>query len=149
MNFYRILKEGEGTTVEFNESMGENAVSYTHLDVYKRQPDPPIQDLVNMAFMNTNVTRGHGEILITQTGMNSEVGHIATMLKEHKLEKTPLTKQIDRVTLFIIGMAIFAFLAIVAIGIYQGGSFKTLFNIGISLAIGSIPDALSLIHIFL
>ena len=39
-------------------------------------------------------------------------------------------------------MAIFAFLAIVAIGIYQGGSFKTLFNIGISLAIGSIPDAL-------
>ncbi|HHY00927.1 MAG TPA: HAD-IC family P-type ATPase, partial [Methanothermobacter sp.] len=105
-------------------------------------PDPPIQDMVNMAFMNTNVTRGHGEILITQTGMNSEVGHIAAMLKEHKVEKTPLTKQIDRVTLFIIGMAIFAFLAIVVIGISQGGSFKTLFNIGISLAIGSIPDAL-------
>ena len=34
----------------------------------------------DMAFMNTNVTRGHGEILVTTTGMGSEVGHIADML---------------------------------------------------------------------
>jgi len=106
------------------------------------QKDPPLGDRVNMAFMNTNATRGHGEILVTQTGMKSEVGHIATMLKEHKEEKTPLMRQIDRVTLFIIGMAVFAFLTIMVIGLSQGGSFKTLFNIGISLAIGSIPDAL-------
>jgi Ca2+-transporting ATPase len=104
--------------------------------------DSPIGDRLNMAFMNTSVTRGHGEILVTHTGMSSEVGHIATMLKEHKALKTPLMQQIDRVTLFIIGMAILAFLAIVIIGISQGGSFKDLFNIGISLAIGSIPDAL-------
>ncbi len=101
-----------------------------------------IGDRLNMAFMNTSVTRGHGEILVTHTGMSSEVGHIASMLKEHKAEKTPLMQQIDRVTLFIIGMAVLAFLAIVIIGLSQGGSFKDLFNIGISLAIGSIPDAL-------
>ncbi len=104
--------------------------------------DPPLGDRVNMAFMNTNVTRGHAEILVTQTGMSSEVGHIATMLKEHKVEKTPLTRQIDRVTLFIIGMAMLAFLSIVVIGLTNGESFTTMFNIGISLAIGSIPDAL-------
>jgi len=106
------------------------------------QKEPPLGDQVNMVFMNTNVTRGHGEVLVTETGMHSQVGHIATMLREHKEEKTPLMQQIDRVTLFIIGMAILAFLAIVTIGLSQGGSFKTLFNIGISLAIGSIPDAL-------
>lgn len=39
-------------------------------------------------------------------------------------------------------MAVLAFLAIVLIGLSQGGTFKDLFNIGISLAIGSIPDAL-------
>lgn len=104
--------------------------------------DIPLGDRMNMAFMNTNVTRGHGEILVTQTGMSSEVGHIASMIREHKEEKTPLVQQIDRVTLFIIGMAVLAFLAILAIGLSQGGSFTTLFNIGISLAIGSIPDAL-------
>ena len=105
-------------------------------------PDPSLGDRVNMAFMNTNVTRGHGEILVTETGMRSVVGHIATMLKEQKEEKTPLTRQIDRVTLFIIGMAVLAFLSIVVIGLVQGEDFTTLFTIGVSLAIGSIPDAL-------
>lgn len=105
-------------------------------------PDPPLGDRVNMAYMNTNVTRGHGEIVVTETGMRSAVGHIATMLKETKQEKTPLSQQIDRVTLFIIGMAALAFLSIVVIGLYQGDDFTTLFTIGVSLAIGSIPDAL-------
>lgn len=105
-------------------------------------PDPALGDRMNMVYMNTNVTRGHGEILVTATGMNSEVGHIATMLHEQKAEKTPLTVQIDRVTLFIIGMALLAFLSIVILGLSQGEEFQTLFTIGISLAIGSIPDAL-------
>ena len=39
--------------------------------------DVAIGDRLNMAFMNTNVTRGHGEIIVTTTGMGSEVGHIA------------------------------------------------------------------------
>jgi len=105
-------------------------------------PDPPLGDRLNMAFMDTNVTRGHGEILVTETGMRSAVGHIATMLKEQKEEKTPLTRQVDRVTLFIIGMAVLAFLSIVVIGLSEGEDFTTLFTIGVSLAIGSIPDGL-------
>ncbi|MDI6643582.1 MAG: cation-transporting P-type ATPase [Methanobacteriaceae archaeon] len=104
--------------------------------------DPPLGDRLNMVFMNTSVTRGHGEIVVTDTGMKSEVGHIAAMIKEHEAEKTPLMQQIDRVTLFIIGMAVMAFIGIIVIGLSKGGSFKDLFNIGISLAIGSIPDAL-------
>ena len=51
--------------------------------------DVGIGDRLNMAFMNTNVTRGHGEILVTTTGMGSEVGHIAHMLSGQKVEKTP------------------------------------------------------------
>ena len=120
---------GESTAVEKNTDL-----------ILKK--DVPLGDRVNMAFMNTNVTRGHGEILVTTTGMHSEVGHIATMLGEQKADKSPLTKQIDHVTLIIIGLACIAFLSIVAIGLSQGESFTTLFTIGVSLAIGSIPDAL-------
>ncbi|MBN1166391.1 MAG: HAD-IC family P-type ATPase [Methanospirillaceae archaeon] len=120
---------GESTPVEKNSA------------IITKQ-DLPLGDRINMGFMNTNVTRGHGEILVTGTGMNSEVGHIATMLCDQKAEKTPLTRQIDRVTLFIIGMAVLSFLSIVIIGLSQGESFHKLFNIGVSLAIGSIPDAL-------
>jgi Ca2+-transporting ATPase len=104
--------------------------------------DVPLGDRDDMAFMNTNVTRGHGEILVTTTGMGSEVGHIATTLAGQKVEKTPLTKQVDRLTIFIIGMAGLGFLAIVAMGLAQGEDPKELFNIGVSLAVGSIPDAL-------
>ena len=120
---------------------GESTAVEKNSDVITKQ-DPPLGDRLNMAFMNTNVTRGHGEILVTETGMKSEVGHIATMLSEQKEEITPLTRQIDRVTLFIIGMAGLAFLSIVVVGLMQGESFSDLFNIGVSLAIGSIPDAL-------
>jgi Ca2+-transporting ATPase len=105
-------------------------------------PDPAIGDRLNMAFMNTNVTRGHGEILVTTTGMGSEVGHIADMLAGQKTEKSPLTKQVDRLTIFIIVAALFAFVAIVVMGLAQGDSFTVLFGIGVALAVGSIPDAL-------
>ena len=104
--------------------------------------DVAIGDRSDMAFMNTNVTRGHGEILVTTTGMGSEVGHIAHMLSEQKTEKSPLTKQVDRLTVFIIVAALFAFVAIMVMGLAQGESFTVLFGIGVALAVGSIPDAL-------
>ncbi|WP_374969792.1 cation-translocating P-type ATPase [Terrabacter sp. BE26] len=104
--------------------------------------DVAIGDRTCMVFMNTNVTRGHGEILVTTTGMGSEVGHIAHLLAGQKAEKTPLTKQVDRLTIFIIGAALFAFLAILVMGLVQGESFTVLFGIGVALAVGSIPDAL-------
>jgi Ca2+-transporting ATPase len=104
--------------------------------------DVPLGDRSDMAFMNTNVTRGHGEILVTTTGMNSEVGHIANVLAGQKVEKSPLTKQVDRLTIFILGMAGLGFVLIVFMGLRQGEDPKQLFNIGVSLAVGSIPDAL-------
>lgn len=88
---------------------GESMAVDKNIDVITKK-DIPLGDRLNMAFMNTNVTRGHGEVLVTQTGMNSEVGHIATMLREHKAGKTPLMQQIDRVTLFIIGELFKAYL---------------------------------------
>ncbi len=102
----------------------------------------PLGDRHDMAFMNTNVTRGHGEILVTTTGMGSEVGHIADMLAEQKKEKTPLTRQVDRLTIFIIIAALFAFVAILVMGYFQDQEFADLFAIGVALAVGSIPDAL-------
>jgi Ca2+-transporting ATPase len=105
-------------------------------------PEVPLGDRSDMAFMNTNVTRGHGEILVTTTGMGSEVGHIATVLAGQKVEKSPLTKQVDRLTIFIIIMAAIGFVSILVTGLAQGQDFEELFNIGVSLAVGSIPDAL-------
>ena len=59
--------------------------------------------------MNCQVTRGAGTILVTTTGMATEVGHISGMLQATTVEKTPLTKQLDALTnqiLVIAGIAL-------------------------------------------
>jgi P-type Ca2+ transporter type 2C len=127
--------------VEEGALTGESVAVEKNTDPITK-PEVALGDRVNMAFMNTNVTRGHGEILVTTTGMGSEVGHIANLLSAEKTEKSPLTKQVDRLTIFIIIMALVAFVAIVAMGLAQGQSFEALFTIGVALAVGSIPDAL-------
>ncbi|WP_241985502.1 HAD-IC family P-type ATPase [Cryobacterium sp. TMT1-21] len=127
--------------VEEGALTGESVAVEKNTEAIGRS-DVPLGDRLNMAFMNTNVTRGHGEILVTTTGMGSEVGHIANMLASRKVEKSPLTRQVDRLTIFIIIAALFAFVAIVVMGLIQGESFTVLFGIGVALAVGSIPDAL-------
>jgi Ca2+-transporting ATPase len=109
------------------------------------KPEVPLGDRVNLAFMNTNVTRGHAEILVTDTGMNTEVGHIATMLSAVKPEKTPLTKQVDRLTVIIVSVSLLAFLVIVVAGLAQGEAFAALFAVGVSMMVGSIPAGLPVV----
>ena len=66
-----------------------------------------------MAYMNSQVTRGRGEMVVTATGMATEVGHISNMLSGVKQEKTPLTKQLDQLTIIITIMAGAALVAII------------------------------------
>ena len=72
-----------------------------------------------MAYMNSSVTRGRGEMLVTATGMNTEVGHIADMLQSTEEEKAPLTKQVDHLTLIIAGTVLWAFCYILFTGLLE------------------------------
>jgi P-type Ca2+ transporter type 2C len=92
-----------------------------------------------MAYMNSQVTRGRGEIVVTATGMSTEVGHISGMLSGVEQEKTPLTKQLDQITVLITIMAAAALVLIVVLGLARGEDFDSLFFVGISLAIAAIP----------
>jgi len=76
--------------------------------------DVALGDRVNMAFMNSAVTRGRGEMIVTATGMETEVGHIADMLNTTVIEKTPLQKQLDGLTVIIAGLAGIALVLVVA-----------------------------------
>jgi P-type Ca2+ transporter type 2C len=104
--------------------------------------DVPLGDRVDMAYMNSQVTRGRGEIVVTATGMATEVGHISGMLSGVEQEKTPLTKQLDQITVLITIMAAAALVLIVILGLARGEDFDTLFLVGISLAIAAIPTGL-------
>src|SRR4029078_1913129 len=104
--------------------------------------DVPLGDRLDMAYMNSTVTRGRGEMVVTATGMETEVGHISGMLSQVQDEKTPLTRQLDQLTLLLTIMASAALVLVIILGLIRGESFDDLFLIGISLAIAAIPTGL-------
>ena len=85
--------------------------------------DVPLGDRLDMAYMNSTVTRGRGEMVVTGTGMNTEVGQISNMLNQTEEEKTPLTKQLDQLTVMITAAAAVALVLVVVLGLARGQSF--------------------------
>jgi P-type Ca2+ transporter type 2C len=104
--------------------------------------DVPLGDRTCMAFMNTSVTRGRGELVVTATGMSTEVGHIAHLLAATEAEKTPLQKQLDGLSKVIATIAGIALVLVVVLGLIRGDSFDTLFITGVALAVAAIPTGL-------
>jgi Ca2+-transporting ATPase len=99
-------------------------------------------DRTCMAYMNTSVTRGRGEMVVTATGMGTEIGHIADLLAKTETDKTPLQKQLDGLSKIIASIAGVALLLVVVLGLVRGQSFDTLFITGVALAVAAIPTGL-------
>ncbi|MGD6851874.1 MAG: cation-translocating P-type ATPase [Candidatus Bathyarchaeia archaeon] len=123
---------------------GESVASPKNTEVIT-EPNAPLGDRHCMAYMNTAVTRGRGEMIVTTTGMGTEMGHIADLINKTKAEKTPLQKQLDKLTLIIAGIAGITFVLMVILGLSQGQAFETLFIAGVALAIAAIPTGMPVV----
>ena len=99
-------------------------------------------DQTNMAFMHTPVTHGSGVMLVTATGAGTEMGRIAGMLSATPKETTPLTRQLNTLTLWIAGAAGITMAVMFVLGAQRGQSSKELFTAAVALAIASIPEAM-------
>ncbi len=106
------------------------------------KPDAALGDRHCMAYMNTAVTRGRAEMIVTTTGMGTEMGRIADLLNKTEAEKTPLQKQLDRLTVTIAMVAGLTFVVMFIIGFMQGQEFAAIFTAGIALAISAIPSGM-------
>ena len=104
--------------------------------------DKPLGDRADMAYMNTHVTHGAGEIVVTATGMATEVGHISGLLQTTEAEQTPLTKQLNALTKQIVFIAGLALLVSILLGHIRGQSLDTLFLTGVAFAVSAIPTGL-------
>ncbi|MET0902394.1 MAG: cation-transporting P-type ATPase [Acidimicrobiales bacterium] len=104
--------------------------------------DVGLGDRICLAFMNTSVTRGRGEMIVTGTGMNTEIGSIATLLNQTEADRTPLQKQLDGLTRVIVGIAGIAFVTMLILGVRDDQPFDELFLAGVCLAISAIPTGL-------
>ena len=99
-------------------------------------------DRTNMAFMNTPVTHGSGVMIVTARGADAEVGKIAGMLAATAKEQTPLTRQLNTMTLWIGAAALITMIVMFALGLSRGQNAESLFITAIALAIAAIPTAL-------
>ncbi|MCE3554633.1 cation-transporting P-type ATPase [Pseudonocardia sp. RS11V-5] len=99
-------------------------------------------DQVNMAFMNTPVTHGSGTMIVTGTGERTELGRISSMLAATAEEKSPLTRELDRLTLWIAGAAGLTMVVMFVLGRARGDAWDALFISAVALAIAAIPEAL-------
>src|SRR4051794_28559477 len=104
--------------------------------------DTPLGDRTDMVYMNTSITRGSGEFVVTATGMATEVGHISRMLQAEGDKKTPLTKQLDKLTNQILWIGGVALVASMAINLSRGNEFNAVFTAAVAFAISAIPTGL-------
>jgi Ca2+-transporting ATPase len=135
----RIIR---AATLEIDESAltGESAPVPKQVEAV---PDgAALGDRVDMAFMNTQVTRGAATFVVTSTGMATEVGHISDMLSAQVAEQTPLTKQLNNLTNQILVIAGIALAVSVGLGLYRDQPFQIVFLTAVAFAVSAIPTGL-------
>ena len=99
-------------------------------------------DRTNMLFQNTSVTRGTAAVVVTATGMHTQMGQIATMLTSVTRTRSPLQRELDSLTKVIGVIAWSAVAFIVVVGLFRGMSVSELLLLGTAMAISAIPTGL-------
>ena len=129
-------------TLEIDESALTGESAPVPKQVEPVAAEAALGDRVDLAFMNTQVTRGAGTILVTSTGMGTEVGHISDMLQVQTAEATPLTKQLNALTNQILVIAGVALLISMGLGLWRGQEFSALFLTAVAFSVSAIPTGL-------
>jgi Ca2+-transporting ATPase len=104
--------------------------------------DLPLGDRTNTAYMGTVVAYGHGQAIVTETGMNTELGNIARSLQTVETEPTPLQKRLAQLgrTLAVVAMGIVAL--VFAMGMLRGEDPRLMLMTALSLAVAVVPEGL-------
>jgi Ca2+-transporting ATPase len=104
--------------------------------------DLPLGDRTNMIYMGTIITYGRGRAVVTETGMNTELGSIAHLVQTVDQEPTPLQKRLEQLgqKLVLASLAIVA--VIFVLGLFRGEPIQLMFLTAVSVAVAIVPEAL-------
>ena len=137
----RIL---ENFSLKVNESAltGESeAVEKIHDPILK--DEVALGDQKNMVFSSSLVTYGRGTVLVTSTGMNTELGKIATLMEQTKEKKTPLQLTLDDFSKKLAIIILVICLIVFGLSIYRNTPVLDSLMFAVALAVAAIPEALS------
>lgn len=104
--------------------------------------DAALGDRTCMLFQNTTVTRGTGVMVVTATGMQTQMGQIASMLSSVKRTRSPLQQELDKLTSVIGIVAWTAVAVIVIVGLLRGLPLSDVLLLGVAMAIAAIPTGM-------
>ncbi|MEY5039708.1 MAG: hypothetical protein RLZZ48_477 [Actinomycetota bacterium] len=129
--------------LEIDESAltGESQPAAKSNDVVARA-EAALGDRICMAYMNTTVTRGRAELIVTSTGMSTEIGRIAGLLRATEIEQSPLQRQLEGLAHSLAKLSAVIVAAVVAIGLWRGDGISDILNLAVALAVATIPEGL-------
>ena len=135
------LLESASLKVDESALTGESLGVDKTVDVI--EGEVPLGDRKNMVYSGSFVAYGRGSFLVTDIGMNTEVGKIATLLKSASDKKTPLQVNLDnfgkRLSIIIMIFCAFVF----GVNVIRGNNITDAFLFAVALAVAAIPEALS------
>ncbi len=130
-----------GFQVDESSLTGESHTVGKHVDPLVGE-NIPLAERANLFYMNTTVTRGRAEMVVTATGMNTQLGLLAGMLGHTETEPTPLQNQLDGLgrRLAAIAGTVVAFMLLA--GLLRGEPWVQMVMTAIALAVAAIPEGL-------
>jgi len=136
----RIL-EGSSLKIEESALTGESLPVEKNVEIPEGD-NVPLGDRKNMVYSTSMVTYGRGKIIVTATGMNTEIGKIAKMLEAEEKLKTPLQVKLEELSKYLGILALGVCVIIFLLGYFQGRNPLDMFMLAVSLAVAAIPEGL-------
>jgi P-type Ca2+ transporter type 2C len=102
----------------------------------------PLADRKNMVYSSTLITKGKATAVVTTTGMQTQVGRIAELIKESKEKETPLQKKLKELGKYITYAVIVIAIIIFIVGLLTGETKSAMLLTAIALAVAAIPEGL-------
>jgi Ca2+-transporting ATPase len=101
-----------------------------------------ISDRHNMVWAGTVVTKGRGRAAVVATGMDTEMGQIARLMRDVSTSLTPLQRRLEQLGRWLVAICLGVCSAMVAMGVARGEPAQYMFLAGVSLAVAAIPEGL-------
>lgn len=142
------LVPADGRLVESaNLQIQESALTGESEPVEKRADlwfdlEQPLGDRRNMIYRGTTVTRGRGMAVLTETGMHTELGHIARLIQSVEQEQTPLQRRLNQLGKILGLVSIAIAVAIFLLGLWRGEELRYMLLTAVSVAVAAVPEGL-------